>query len=156
PVGARGSGGGGDLIVFETDRDVFVAPAEIAELHSQEPGGFRALATENLLPFGRRARPGRAFYLGLDGPVAPGPQVALGFGVLTPPGEPPPVGLGGGVELPVPPSPLLRWEILDGGPFQPAELVRDETSRFVRSGVVELRVSPSWRPGRPVGLGGDT
>jgi predicted phage baseplate assembly protein len=49
----------------------------------------------------------------------------------------------------LPPAPLLRWDVLDGGRFVPAEVVRDGTNGFRASGTVELRVPRTWAPGRP-------
>ena len=56
--------------------------------------------------------------------------------------------------LPVPPPPTLRWEILDGASMEPADVIVDETSGLLRSGVIELRLPSRRRPGRPSGFTG--
>jgi len=82
--------------------------------------------------------------------------LSLGIGVASPPGQPPPASSGGLEPLPVPPGPLLSWEILDGGSFKQLEIIRDETGGLVRSGVIELALPKQWRVGpRPAGLEGD-
>jgi predicted phage baseplate assembly protein len=47
----------------------------------------------------------------------------------------------------VPPPPLLRWELRDGGIWRPLEVALDETGGLVRSGVIELELPRSWRAG---------
>jgi hypothetical protein len=156
-VGARPAGGG-DLVVFETERSIFAAPARIAELHQQQGSFFLALDPAGeapVLPFGARPRPGNALLLGLSGEATPGPSLTLGIGVAHPAAPPPPVPAGGTFPLPVPAAPFLRWEILDGTVFQPVEVTLDQTGGLIRSGIIELRLPPRWRPGRPDGLDGD-
>jgi predicted phage baseplate assembly protein len=155
-VGAPPAAGQGDLVVFETTRTLFAAPATLSELHVQEgvvirrisiPAGSDAPPFE---PFGRRAEAGRGLYLGLatenpDARILD--RLTLGVAVASPPGTPPPVPAGGVTPLPVPPPPLLRWELLDGGLWTPLEVALDETGGLVRSGVIELELPRSWRPG---------
>jgi predicted phage baseplate assembly protein len=161
-VGAPPAGGSGDLVIFETTRALFAAPATIAELHTQEGSRFQALDFKNasdaapFLPFGKRPRPGRALWIGLAGEVEPGPTISLGLRVTAPPGAPPPVSAGGSAPLPVPTAPLLRWDVLDGGSFKAAEILVDETGGLIHSGIIELRLPRQWRPGRPDGLAGAT
>lgn len=153
-VGARPAAGG-DLVIFETDRSLFAAPSRIAEMHRQQKDLFlEADPQEPVLPFGAKPRPGNALLLGLSGDATPGPFLTVGIGVSRPPGAPPPVPAGGVFPLPIPPAPFLRWEILDGTVFRPVEVTLDETGGLIRSGVVELRLPPRWRPGRPLGLDG--
>src|SRR5262249_18326320 len=100
---------------------------------------------------------GRALYLGLatENPDArPEDRLALGIMVAAAPGAPPPVPAGGVAPLPVPPPPLLRWELLDGSSWQPLEVALDETGGLVRSGVIEVQLPRSWRTGRPPQLAG--
>jgi len=156
-VGARPAGGG-DLVVFETERSLFAAPARIAEMHRQQGIFFVEVDVEGeepVQPFGSNPRPGRALLLGLSGDAAPGPFLTLGIGVAQPPGAPPPVPAGGVAPLPVPGAPLLRWEILDGSTWKPVEVTLDQTGGLLRSGTVELRLPPRWRTGRPADLDGD-
>ncbi len=161
-VGAQPADGSDQLVVFETQRDLYAAPAKIEEAYSQQGKLFIEKDAEGksspqgFLPFGKRGGPGRALLIGLSGEVAPFPQLSLGIGVAAPPGTPPPVPAGGIAPLPVEPAPLLQWEILDGASFKPAEVVLDETGGLVRSGVVELKLPRQWRIGaRPEGLAGD-
>jgi predicted phage baseplate assembly protein len=158
-VGARPQGGGGALVTFETDSDLYAAPATVAEMHVLDGGLFREVTKKPddptpVLPFGNSPEAGQALLLGLDGNVAPGPQLALGVRVAAPPGAPPPVPLGGLMPLPVPPAPLLQWEAFTGGAFEAVRVLRDETGGLVRSGVVELRAPAAWPAGRPPGLAG--
>lgn len=156
-VGARPAGGG-DLVIFETERSLWAAPARIAEMHRQQGSFFLELDPAEeapLPPFGRRPRPGNALLLGLSGDATPGPFLTLGISVSEPAGAPPPVPAGGVAPLPVPAAPLLRWEILDGSTWKPVEVTRDQTGGLIRSGVVELRLPPRWPTGRPADLAGE-
>jgi predicted phage baseplate assembly protein len=156
-AGAPPATGQGDQVVFETTRDLFAAPATLAEMHVQEGAVIRRVAipasadAPPFEPFGRRAETGRALYLGLatqDPDAKILDRLTLGIAVAAPPGAPPPVGAGGVAPLPVPPPPLLRWELLDGGLWTPLEVALDQTGGLVRSGVIELELPRSWRPGR--------
>jgi predicted phage baseplate assembly protein len=155
-VGAPPAGGDGDLVIFETTRTLFAAPAMLTELHVQENGVIRRIpvpASENeppFEPFGRRAEAGRSLYIGLateDATVKLTNRLTLGIAVYAPPGAPPPVPAGGFSPLPVPPPPFLRWELLDGALWKPLEVAVDQTGGLVRSGVIELELPASWRPG---------
>ncbi len=155
-VGAPPATGEGDLVIFETTRVMFAAPATLAELHVQENGVIRRIPVPSseedppFEPFGRRAEAGRALYIGLatDNPDARLlNRLTLGISVYAPPGAPPPVPAGGISPLPVPPPPLLRWELLDGALWKPIEVALDQTGGLVRSGVIELELPGSWRPG---------
>src|SRR5262249_34702799 len=154
-VGAQPADGGGDLVVFETERDLLAAPAKIEEAHVQLDNLFQAIdlkaegAAARFQPFGNQPEPGSAFFIGLSGDVTPGPTISIGIRVAAPPGAPPPVPDGGVAPLPVPPGPLLEWSVLDGAKFEPAEIVIDQTGGLIHSGVVELRLPRQWRPGRP-------
>jgi predicted phage baseplate assembly protein len=160
-VGAQSATGDGTLVVFETERQLFAAPVEIAEMHVQQGHVFQSIEVQStsdtapFLPFGTRAVPGSALWIGLAGDVVPGPTLSLGIRVTAPPGAPPPVPAGGVMPLPVPPPPTLRWEVLDGTSTTPADVIIDETGGLLRSGVVELQLPGRWRPGRPEGLAGE-
>lgn len=155
-VGAPPASGDGDLVIFETTRSLFAAPATLAELYVQEDGVVRRIAVPDspdappFEPFGRRAEAGRALYIGLstdDPAVQLTNRLTIGIAVYAPPGAPPPVPAGGVAPLPVPPPPFLRWELLDGGLWKPLEVALDQTGGLVRSGVVELELPASWRVG---------
>ncbi|HYP27451.1 MAG TPA: putative baseplate assembly protein [Blastocatellia bacterium] len=157
-VGAQPADGGGDLVIFETERDLLAAPAKIDEMHVQLDNLFQAIDVQaegddaRFLPFGDRPEPGRALFIGLSGDIAPGPTLSLGIRVAAPPGSPPPVPGGGVAPLPVPSAPLLEWSVLDGSKFESVEVNFDETGALAHSGVIELRLPRQWRPGRPAGL----
>lgn len=155
-VGAPPAGRDGDLVVFETTRALYAAPATLAELHVQENGVLRripVLASADAAPFqpfGRRAEAGRALYLGFstsDDGVRLTNRLTLGMAVYAPPGAPPPVPAGGVSGLPVAPQPFLRWELLDGTLWKPLEVALDQTGGLFRSGIVEIELPASWRPG---------
>ena len=145
---------GGDRVVFETQRAIYAVPVKVAELQVKQGNRFQALDFKGdapFLPFGQDAVPGRALFIGLSGKVVPGPVLSLGIRVAEPPGTPPPASAGGIAPLPVPPAPTLRWEVLDGGSYQPVDVISDETAGFFRSGIIELGLPRQWRPGRPEG-----
>ncbi|HEV7669579.1 MAG TPA: putative baseplate assembly protein [Thermoanaerobaculia bacterium] len=155
--------GEGDLVIFETERSLFAAPARIVEMHRQQGSVFVPVdpssvagvgAGSPVQPFGAKPRPGNALLFGLSGEATPGPSLTVGIGVARPAGSPPPAPAGGVLPQPEPGASLLRWEILDGGAFRPVEVTLDQTGGLIRSGVVELRLPPRWRPGRPDGLDG--
>jgi len=158
-VGAPPADGSRGLVTFETERDLYVAPGKIAEVHLQDGRSFRAVADfaggAAFRPFGDRPLPGRALLVGIAAPVAPEPFLALGIGIAAAPGAPPAVAAGGLTPLPAVLPPVLRWEVLDGAGFTAAEVVADETANLARSGVVELRAPRRWRAGRPAGVEGD-
>ncbi|MFD5095642.1 putative baseplate assembly protein [Amycolatopsis thailandensis] len=147
---AAATGADGD-IVYETDLDLYATPATLAAIAVQRGGALEPLPLgpngpgRPFPPFGAEPRPGNALWLGLDGAASPFPSLSLGFVVAAAP--PVPAAAGGGA---VPVSrPLLRWDVLDGGRFRPAEVVRDETAGLRASGTIELRPPRAWAPGRP-------
>jgi predicted phage baseplate assembly protein len=162
PAGLQVGGAGPDgLVLFETERSVVAAPTAITELQREqadlverldppEPGKPAAF-----LPFGARPAPGTSLYLGLaDGPP-PGPQLAIGFFATTRGGVPPPAAAGGLLPVADLVPPAVAWEVFDGTQFVAAEVLRDETVSFTRSGVVELRVPRRWEARTPPGLESD-
>ncbi|MFE7132059.1 putative baseplate assembly protein [Streptomyces sp. NPDC057638] len=145
----------GGQVIYETDADLYATPATLGALAVEEAGTLQPLPLgptgpgRPFPPFGRDPEPGNALWIALAGTAAPYPQLALGFVVTAAP--PAPAGAGGTPPLPGPPAPLLRWDVLDGGGFAPAEVVRDGTDGLRASGTVELRVPRSWAPGTPPG-----
>lgn len=158
-VGARPATGEGDLVIFETDSNLYAAPAEIAAAFVQEGSLYSEVKADGkggpFSAFGGKPIPGRALYLGLSGDVTPSPFLSLGVGVASATGVPAPVASGGGAGVQVTSRPTLRWEIQDGAGFEPAEVVRDETDGLARSGVVELRLPRQWRKGKLQGEDGE-
>ena len=147
----------GDPVIFETNADLYAAPGKIQELYALEKGFYRSIdpTTDNVpfQPFGRNPRPGAAFFIGIaaNPGVVIGPQVSLGIQVQGPAGQPPPVSTGGIAPLPLPLAPLLRWDVLDGFTFTQLEVLSDETSGLLQSGVVTLVLPDEWNPGIPQG-----
>lgn len=142
-------------VVYETDDDLYATPATLGALAVQEAGTLEPLPLgpagpgRPFPPFGRDPEPGNSLWIGLAGQAGPYPRLALGFVVAALP--PAPADSGGLLPLPLPPAPLLRWDVLDGNRLVPAELLRDSTAGLGASGTVELRVPRSWAPGSPPG-----
>ena len=157
-VGAQPADGSGDLVIFETERDLNAAPAKIAEMCSLNDNLFEKIdiAADGppFTPFGKDPKPGAAFFIGISSNVTPSPTISLGIRVASPPGAPPPIPSGGVAPLPIQPGPRLGWSILDGSKFVPTEIVIDETGGLIHSGVIELQLPRQWRVGRPTGLEG--
>ncbi|MFJ9779528.1 putative baseplate assembly protein [Amycolatopsis sp. NPDC101161] len=149
---AAASGADGD-IVFETDQDLYATPATLAVLAVQRGGALEPVPLgpsgpgRPFPPFGSEPQPGNALWLGLAGTASPFPALSLGFVIAAAP--PAPAAAGGLTPLPVAPQPLLRWDVLDGGRFVPAEVVRDETRGLRAGGTIELRLPRTWAPGQP-------
>ncbi|VVJ18060.1 Uncharacterised protein [Amycolatopsis camponoti] len=149
---AAASGTGGD-VVFETDQDLYATPATLGVIAVQRGGALEPVPLglngpgRPFAPFGVDPQPGNALWLGLDGTASPFPSLSLGFVVAAAP--PSPAAAGGLTPLPLEPRPLLRWDVLDGGRFVPADVVRDETAGLRASGTIELRLPRTWAPGRP-------
>lgn len=151
-VGARPPGAD-SLVVFETERTFYAAPGKTGEIFTAEGTNFDLVdSTKPFAPFGGGRSRSATLAIGLTGIAAPAQTLTLGIGVSAPPGAPPPVGSGGLLPLPVPPGPSLVWEIIDGSSAAAIEVVRDETSGFARSGLIELALPRQWRPGLPQGL----
>ncbi|EMD25707.1 putative baseplate assembly protein [Amycolatopsis azurea] len=147
---AAATGTDGD-IVYETDLDLYATPATLAAIAVQRGGALEPIPPgpngpgRPFPPFGAEPRPGNALWLGLDGIASPYPSLSLGFVVAA---APPVPATAGGV-APSAAQPLLRWDVLDGGRFRPAEVVRDETAGLRSSGTIELRPPRTWAPGSP-------
>lgn len=140
-------------VVFETERDLHATPARIAAIAVQRAESVEPVPLgpagpgRPFAPLGEDPVPGNALWIGLAGPASPYPSLTVGFVVDAAP--PAPSAAGGLVPLPEPPGPALRWDVLDGGRFVPAEVLRDETGGLRASGTVELRVPRTWAPGTP-------
>jgi predicted phage baseplate assembly protein len=148
---------GGDTVIFETSNDLYAAPGTIQEMYALESGLYRAIDPKKddapFQPFGRKPRPGAAFFIGISASpgVVLGPQISLGIQVQSPAGQPPPVSTGGVIPPPLPLAPLLRWDALDGTNYQQLEALTDETGGLLRSGIVTLALPAQWRPSIPQG-----
>jgi predicted phage baseplate assembly protein len=156
-VGAQPADGSGDLVIFETLRDLNAAPAKIKEFYVRIDNVFQKINAPDdgtFLPFGNQPEPGRALLIGLASNITPGPTISLGIRIATAPGAPRPVPHGGVVPLPIAPGPRLEWSVLNGSKFEPVEILIDETGGFIHSGTIELQVPRVWQPGRPAGVAG--
>ncbi|PPK67146.1 putative baseplate assembly protein [Actinokineospora auranticolor] len=155
PAGFQTSASGPDgPIVYETDQDLFATPATLGAIATQRAGGALEPVplgpngpSRPFPPFGPDPLPGSALWLGLAGTANPFPSLTLGFVVTDVP--PTPAESGGLTPLPGSPAPSLRWDVLDGGQFVAADVVRDQTGGLRTSGTIELRVPRTWDPGRP-------
>ncbi|HEX5736460.1 MAG TPA: putative baseplate assembly protein [Blastocatellia bacterium] len=160
-VGAKPATGEGDQVVFETENNLYAAPASIEEMHVQQGGVFTQVDVNSqdpnarFLPFGKKPEVGNALLIGLASDIVPGPFISLGVSAATATDAPPPASSGSLTSLLVPPPPVLRWEILDGANFEPADVVRDQTGALLQSGIIEISLPRQWRVGRPDGLRGD-
>jgi predicted phage baseplate assembly protein len=156
-VSAPAADGTDGEVIFETVRTLFVVPGEIRAAFVQDGNLFHEVditggSGGSWRPFGLRPRPGAALLLGLSSGITPRPILSLGIQLAPQEAMPPPVSKGG---LDTPSSPagaLLRWEFFDGGRYEAAEVIVDETLAFTQSGVIELRVPTRWRPGVPTGV----
>ncbi len=142
-------------VIYETDQDLFATPATVGAIAVQRGGAVEPIPlgpagpSRAFEPFGRDPAPGNALWIGLTGTASPFPSLSLGLVVAAAP--PNPAASGGVLPLPLPPAPLLRWDVLDGGRFVPAEVELDETGGLRASGTVRLRVPSTWTPGNPPG-----
>jgi predicted phage baseplate assembly protein len=157
-VGAQAADDSSGLVIFETAHSLTAAPAKIVQARVQESSLFQEVDIEKasdaapFLPFGKKPLPGRALWLGLSSKIEPKERISLGIRVAAPPGAPPPAPSGGIAPLPVPPPPLLEWDVLDGTSLEPAEVEVDEAGGLMRSGIVILRLPRRWREGIPEGM----
>ncbi|SNY37848.1 putative baseplate assembly protein [Paractinoplanes atraurantiacus] len=132
-------------VIYETDHDLYATPATLRTIATARAGTLETVPPGRPFPpFGRDPQPGSALWLGLAGTANPYPCLSLGFVIDAP--APAPVTSGGTTTLPLPPAPLLRWDVLDGGRFVPAEVMRDDTGGLRRTGTVQLRLPPAWAP----------
>ena len=146
----------GGQVIYETGDDLYATPATIAAIAVQRAGIAEAIPLgpagpgRAFPPFGAEPQPGNALWLGLAATTSPYPELSLGFVVDAAP--PTPAASGGLASLALPPAPLLRWDVVDGGRFVAAEVVRDGTAGLRASGTVRLRVPSSWAPGSPTAV----
>ncbi|MGW4523930.1 putative baseplate assembly protein [Amycolatopsis sp. NPDC004378] len=154
PAGFQAAASGvGEQVVYETDHDLYATPATLSVLAVQRGGALEPVPLgpngpgRPFAPFGTEPQPGNALWLGLDGVAGPFPALSLGFVIAV--AAPAPASAGGLTPLPLAPQPVLRWDVLDGGRFVPADVVRDETGGLRASGTIELRLPRTWATGQP-------
>lgn len=157
-VAAPAADGSGVRVVFETEGALYAAPGKIASTFVQDGARFFdvpltvADPAANNLVFGNAPRPGAALLIGLSAPFAPGPNITFMIHRTARIGPPPAVAHGGIGADAVVAQPIVRWSFFDGGRFEPAEIIRDESRGLLQSGLVELRCPRSWRTGIPAGV----
>ncbi|GLF93376.1 putative baseplate assembly protein [Streptomyces yaizuensis] len=158
PAGFQAAAPGPDgQVVYETDQDLYATAATVAALVVQQAGTLEPLPLgpagpgRPFAPFGRDPGPGDGLWIALAGAAAPYPRLSLGLVVVAVPPAPS-AARSGGPAAPAAAGPLLRWDVLDGTRFVPADVVRDGTDGLRTDGTVELRVPRSWAPGGPPGL----
>lgn len=158
-VSASAADGSGATVIFETERTLYAAPGKIEACYVQEGRRFFQVDLDGSDPntavqiFGAAPKPGSALLLGLSTAIEPHPSLSLGLQLSAESGAPPPVAAGGVEPAAVLPRPFLRWAFFDGGSFETAEIIKDETNSLLQSGVVELRTPKRWRAGTPAGVG---
>lgn len=134
----------GQLVVFETERTLYAAPAKLAQLLAESKGNQRELKPEGFWPFGEQGD-GRLL-IGLGSTAELGPHLSITFDIAGPVGPPPPSSAGSLTPAAAAALPLLTWELLDAGSPQPAAVVFDETRGLTQGGTVELGLPARWRP----------
>ena len=134
----------GELVIFETERTLFAAPAKIAQVQLQSGSSLREIAAQGFLPFGEHSD-GRLL-IGLSGAAAPGPRLSITLDIAGSEGAPPPASAGGLMQAAPAALPLLAWEVLDNGSPQPVAVIFDESRGLTQSGTVELGLPSRWRP----------
>ena len=152
-MGARPPAGSGDLIILETQDDLYATAAQIVQMQVQEGSLIprhhaRPQFARAIRSLRARAQAGGALSLGLSGP-APQIRMSIGIDVVVSGGHTRTGRMGGVMPLPpVGPTATLIWEAYDGGSgaFQTAAIVSDGTGGLVQSGVVVLTVPPSGLP----------
>jgi predicted phage baseplate assembly protein len=121
--------------------------------------GSRDLAAQNedpdisFEPFGQKPQLGDGLMLGIDAVAAPAGTLSLAIGVTRPLTSPRPQSWGALTPEPAHDDAQISWEAYDGAHWVSAQPVRDETARLTRTGVIELSLPPSFRPGRPAVAG---
>lgn len=133
----------GALVVFETERALYAAPAKIARIALQAAGSLSEAGAPGFLPFGPKSD--GMLLIGLAGAVAPGPRISVTLEIAGSEATPPPAAAGA-ASAAAPAPPQLAWEILDGGGPVPAAVVFDESRGLTQSGTVELELPARWRP----------
>jgi len=160
-VSAGAADGSDATVIFETERTLYAAPGQIESCYVQEGQRFFEVdlsgsVANNAVPaFGSNPKPGSALLLGLGTAIEPSPSISIGIQLSAVSGAPAPVARGGIEPVAGMPRPFLRWAFFDGGGFETAEIIKDETNSLLQSGVIELRTPKRWRSGTPAGIGED-
>jgi hypothetical protein len=133
----------GQLVIFETEQNLYAAAAKIAQVQLDSNGALREVPPRDFLPFGERSED--RLLIGLSGANAPAPRISVTLDIAGSEGVPAPVSAGALGQTP-PVLPQLSWEVLDGGAAQPAAVIADTTRGLTQSGTVELGLPARWLP----------
>ncbi len=150
-IGASPADGRGDMVIFETQDDLYATSAKLDQVVFVRRSLQRDLTKDNesekktFRPFGDDPQVGDVLLLGLSESAIPTTSLSLGVSVASAPGAPPPVSSGGVAPIPLPLGPVLRWEALEQSNFEPVEVESDDTRGLWRSGVVTLRLPRDWK-----------
>jgi predicted phage baseplate assembly protein len=145
--------GSPDDVIWETQRTLAAIPGEVAELFVHDGETIRPVEpAAPFEPFGPEQRAGSYLLIGLDAPLAPSPTLSLGVLLADAATAPTPVAEGGEPGATAS-RPVLRWEALAAGGFQPVEVITDGSALLARTGIVELRLPRGFPPDRPAAAG---
>ena len=145
--------GSPDDVIWETQRTLAAIPGKVAELFVHDGETIRAVdPAAPFEPFGPEQRAGSYLLIGLDAALAPSPTLSLGVLLADAGAAPAPVAEGGEPGA-ASSHPVLRWEVLAGGRFQPVEVITDGSALLARTGIVELRLPRGFPPDRLAAAG---
>jgi predicted phage baseplate assembly protein len=158
-LGAPPAAGDLERVEFETTQDLHASPGTLARVLVQQGAFFSEVAATDPLapgriaPFATTVTRDRALWLGIESRVHPGRRLKLAIGAVA--RELPRPQSAGMAAAPLPPPPVLAWEVLDGGRFVPATVVADETASLSKSGLCEIDTPRTWTPATPAGVAGE-
>jgi predicted phage baseplate assembly protein len=152
------SGGDGERVVFETERNLYAAPGDVSMLVVQDGNRFSEIHPDDenaAAAFGSQPVAGSAFLIGLSSEIPPTQSVSMYVRLKGEGGRPSPVMRGRRSQNESGPVPILRWSVFNGIRFEDAEVIQDETRRFSQSGILEIRCPRVWKAGTPANLAAD-
>jgi predicted phage baseplate assembly protein len=133
-------------IVFETERALVAVRSRLERLQSFDGFGYRDVtgsnsdATSSFEPLGPHANRDSAFLLGFNEEL---PQAVLTLGIFGVGEQQRVASLECAAKSFV--SAVLAWEYWDGAEWAPLAVLRDESQKLTRTGVIELQGPPSGR-----------
>lgn len=140
----RGTKLAAEDLIFETERDLTVVPAELSRIASAHAGGVDDHTEANrrgglrFSAFGSNAEPGSRLYIGFDEPPPPECEISLTFQLASPEGK---ISAPDEPLADFEPSAKLSWEYWsDGeeGSWRELSLVSDETKMLSQSGALRF------------------
>ncbi|WP_428268712.1 putative baseplate assembly protein [Haliangium sp.] len=156
-LGARPASGDGELVEFETARDLYASPGKLARTLVEDGSLLGEVTADDVsggssfAPFGATLRSGNALWLGIDSAGHPGRQLSFAVGVTVSDASPPPYSAGGLSPRTSDQVATLVWEVLDGSRLEVVTAVLDETTSLTRSGLIEVSTPRDWARGVPRG-----